>query len=54
MDLKVNKEFEKKKLKLGLGLHFSILSHQLPVKMAVEKTVKNSSYVKPKTNHGFL
>ena len=34
---------------LGLELQFSVLRHQLPVKIAVEKTVKTGSDVNSKT-----
>ena len=34
---------------LGLGLQFSVLRHQLPVKIAVEKTVKTGSDLNSKT-----
>ena len=35
---------------LGLGLQFSVLRHQRPVKIAVEKTVKTGSDMNSKKN----
>ena len=46
-----NWEFEKFKGFPGLLLILICLSHQLLVKTAVEKTVKNSNYVNLKTKH---
>ena len=49
-----NWKFSKSLGSLGFLFSWSFLRHQLPVKIAVEKTVKISNDVKSKTKHGFL